>query len=120
MPTKRKIPPLKVIKITIICIKRSKPPSHLLQSSSSCTNPYLSLQPHHLLPSGPLFQLPLHLHFLHTTHVYPFHPSLLSIFHLFNHSISIMPQVHHYSEALPTQPGYSAGVSRQSATGNCE
>src|SRR6218665_18384 len=70
----KKIPPLKVIKITIICIKRSKPPSHLLQSSSLCTNPYLSLQPHHLLPSGPLFQLPLRLHFLHTTQIYPFHP----------------------------------------------
>ena len=29
-------------------------------------------------------------------------------------------QVRYYSEALPTQPGYCAGVSRLSATGNCE
>jgi len=26
----------------------------------------------------------------------------------------------HYSEALPTQHGYCAGVSCRSATGNCE
>jgi len=29
-------------------------------------------------------------------------------------------QVRYYSEALPTQHGYCAGVSRRSATGNCE
>jgi len=29
-------------------------------------------------------------------------------------------QVHYYSEALPTQHGYCAGVSRWSATGNWE
>src|SRR6218665_4030732 len=29
-------------------------------------------------------------------------------------------QVHFYSEALPTQHGYCAVVSRRSATGNCE
>ena len=29
-------------------------------------------------------------------------------------------QVHFYSEALPTQHGYCAGVSRRSATDNCE
>jgi len=29
-------------------------------------------------------------------------------------------QVHYYSEALPTQHRYCVGVSRQSATGNCE
>jgi len=34
---------------------------------------------------------------------------------------SIAPlQVRYYSEALPTQHGYCAGVSRRSATGNCE
>src|SRR6218665_1773813 len=39
----------------------------------------------------------------------------------FSHAISIAPlQVCHYSEALPTQHGYCAGVSRRSATGNCE
>ena len=39
----------------------------------------------------------------------------------FIHSISIAPlQVHVYSEVLPTQHGYCAGVSRRSATGNCE
>jgi len=40
------------------------------------------------------------------------------------HAISIAPlQVHYYmyySEALPTQHGYCAGISRWSATGNCE
>jgi len=36
-------------------------------------------------------------------------------------AISIAPlQVHHYSEALPTQHGYCVRVSRWSATGNCE
>jgi len=35
--------------------------------------------------------------------------------------ISIAPlQVLYYSEALPTQHGCCAGISRQSATGNCE
>src|SRR6218665_3653877 len=40
----------------------------------------------------------------------------------FIQTISIVPlQVHFYSEALPTQHGYCAGVSRQSATGKgCE
>src|SRR6218665_3656605 len=38
--------------------------------------------------------------------------------HSFIHSISIAPlKVHFYSEALPTQHGYCAGVSRRSATG---
>jgi len=42
--------------------------------------------------------------------------------HSFIHSgYSVAPlQVHYYSEALPTQHGYSVGVSRRSATGNCE
>src|SRR6218665_5027 len=36
-------------------------------------------------------------------------------------AISIAPlKVHYYSEALPTQHGYCVGVSRRSATGNCE
>ena len=36
-------------------------------------------------------------------------------------TIFIVPlQVHFYSEALPTQHGYCAGVSCRSATGNCE
>ena len=36
-------------------------------------------------------------------------------------AISIAPfEVHYYSEALPTQHGYCVGVSRRSATGNCE
>src|SRR6218665_2334123 len=36
-------------------------------------------------------------------------------------TIYIAPlQVRYYSEALLTQHGYCAGVSRQSATGNCE
>jgi len=35
--------------------------------------------------------------------------------------ISIAPlQVLYYSEALQTQNGYCVGVSRRSATGNCE
>src|SRR6218665_2172886 len=41
--------------------------------------------------------------------------------HSFIQTISITPlQVQFYSEALPTQHGYCAGVSRRSATGNCE
>ena len=41
--------------------------------------------------------------------------------HSFIHTISIAPfQVHYYSEALPTQNGYYAGISRRSATGNWE
>jgi len=37
------------------------------------------------------------------------------------HAISIAPpQVHYYTEALPTQHGYCAGVSRRSVTSNCE
>ena len=44
-----------------------------------------------------------------------------NLVHSFIQAISIAPlQVHFYSEALPTQHGYCAGVSRQSATGNCE
>ena len=40
--------------------------------------------------------------------------------HSFIQAISKAPlQIHCYSEALPTQHGYCAGVSR-SATGNCE
>src|SRR6218665_16319 len=40
--------------------------------------------------------------------------------YLFIPDISIaLLQVHYYSEALPTQHGYCAGVSRRSATGNC-
>src|SRR6218665_3606622 len=43
------------------------------------------------------------------------------IFHLFIHSISQAPfQPRHYSETLPTQHVYCVGVSRRSATGNCE
>src|SRR6218665_2128592 len=39
----------------------------------------------------------------------------------FIQAISIAPlQVHYYSEALPSQHGYCAGISRRSATGNCE
>src|SRR6218665_708320 len=39
----------------------------------------------------------------------------------FIQTISMAPlQVHFYSEALPTQHGYCAGVSRRSVTGNCE
>ena len=39
----------------------------------------------------------------------------------FIQTISIAPlQIHYCSEALPTQHGYCAGISRQSATGNCE
>ena len=46
---------------------------------------------------------------------------IITIIHSFIHSISIAPlQVHYYSEALPTQHGYCARVSRRSATGNCE
>src|SRR6218665_3720234 len=41
--------------------------------------------------------------------------------HSFIQAISIaLLQIDYYSEALPTQHGFSAGVSRQSATGNCE
>jgi len=36
-------------------------------------------------------------------------------------AISIAPlHVHYYSEALPKQHGYCAGISRLSTTGNCE
>ena len=41
--------------------------------------------------------------------------------HSFIQTISIAPlQAHFYSVALQTQHGYYAGVSRRSATGNCE
>jgi len=40
---------------------------------------------------------------------------------LFIQTFSIVPlQVHCYSETLPTKHGYCVGVSRRSATGNCE
>jgi len=39
----------------------------------------------------------------------------------FIQAISIAPiQVHYYSEAVLTQHGCCAGISRWSATGNCE
>ena len=48
-------------------------------------------------------------------------PSITSFIHSFILDMSIAPlQVHYYSEALPTQRGYCAGVSCRSATGNCE
>src|SRR6218665_670439 len=41
--------------------------------------------------------------------------------HSFIQVISIAPlQVRYYSEAPPTKHGYCVGVSRRSATGNCE
>jgi len=47
--------------------------------------------------------------------------SVCTDIHSFIQTISIVPlQVHYYSEALPTQHGYCAGISRWSATGNCE
>src|SRR6218665_1225896 len=47
--------------------------------------------------------------------------TLPSSSHSFILAISIAPlQVHYYSEALLTQHGYCVGVSRQSATSNCE
>ena len=39
--------------------------------------------------------------------------------HSFIQTISIALLQVHYSEALPTQHGYCAGVSRRSVTGNC-
>jgi len=43
------------------------------------------------------------------------------LIHSFIQTISTAPlQVNFYPEALPTQHGYCAGVSRRSATGNCE
>jgi len=39
--------------------------------------------------------------------------------HSFIQAISIAP-LHYYSEALPTQHGYCAGVSHRSATCNCK
>src|SRR6218665_3094790 len=46
---------------------------------------------------------------------------LYSFIRSFIQVISTAPlQVRYYSEALPTQHGYCAGVSRRSATGNCE
>ena len=44
------------------------------------------------------------------------------LIHSFTQTISIAPpQVHYYySEALLTQHGYCAGISRRSTTGNCE
>ena len=44
-----------------------------------------------------------------------------SFIHSFIQAFSIAPlQVRYYSEALSTQHGYCSGVSRRSATGNCE
>src|SRR6218665_2857629 len=44
-----------------------------------------------------------------------------ALIHPFIQTISTAPlQVHFYSEVLPTQHGYCAGVSRRRATGNCE
>jgi len=44
-----------------------------------------------------------------------------SSIHSFIQAISTAPlQVHYYSEVLPTQHEYCAGISRQSASGNCE
>src|SRR6218665_3173288 len=41
--------------------------------------------------------------------------------HSFNQAISVAPlPVQYYSEAFPTRQGYCVGVSRRSATGNCE
>jgi len=49
------------------------------------------------------------------------HSFVRSFVHSFNQTISIAPLPgHYYSEALPTQYGYCAGVSRWNATGNCE
>src|SRR6218665_3491760 len=50
------------------------------------------------------------------------HSFIHSSTHSFIQSISTAPlQVHYYSEALPTQHGHCAGISRRSATGNnCE
>jgi len=46
---------------------------------------------------------------------------LFLLLHLFIQAISIAHlQVHYYSEALQKQHGYCFGVSRRSATGNCE
>src|SRR6218665_3581064 len=46
---------------------------------------------------------------------------LCPFIHSFIQVSSIAPlQVRYYSEAPPTQHGYYAGVSRRSATGNCE
>jgi len=46
---------------------------------------------------------------------------LSMIIHSFIQAISIaLPQVLYYSEAIPTQQKYCAGISRRSATGNCE
>jgi len=43
------------------------------------------------------------------------------VIHSFIQTISIAPpQVHYYSEALSTQHGHCAGISRRSAKGNCE
>ena len=47
--------------------------------------------------------------------------SIYSFIHSFIQTIPIAPfQVHYYSEALSTQHGYCAGISRRSATSNCE
>src|SRR6218665_3073058 len=62
-----------------------------------------------------------HTHTLHThTHARML-PLAVKFIHSYIQTISIAPlQVHFYSEALPTQHGYCAGVSRRSATGKCE
>src|SRR6218665_652780 len=48
-----------------------------------------------------------------------FHALLFFIHFIQTNSIAPL-QVHYYSEALPTQHRYCAGISRLSATGNCE
>src|SRR6218665_717220 len=47
--------------------------------------------------------------------------SVCTFIHSLIQVIFIAPlQVRYYSEVLPTQHGYCAGVSRRSATGNCK
>jgi len=49
------------------------------------------------------------------------HVKMMTAIHLFIQAISIAPpQVHYYSEALPTQHGYCVAVSRRNVTGNYE
>src|SRR6218665_637785 len=48
-------------------------------------------------------------------------PDIRYLNSFFMQTISISPlQVYYYLEALPTQHGYCAGVSRRRAKGNCE
>jgi len=49
------------------------------------------------------------------------HEYMYVCIYVFIQTISIAPlQAHYYSEALPSQHGYCAGISRRSATGNGE